>query len=239
MALVVGDNNDNVLHGTGGSDTEVGQGGNDALFGSSGNDLLVGGTGNDALNGGAGNDVLVGGGGNDHIVGGLGNDALSGGLGNDILAGGAGNDSLHGGAGNDTLDGGDGINRLTGGAGNDHFVFYANNTFTDTVTDFTSGSDLLILRGSGLGISSIVDQGNAAHIHLSDGSGNNPASPRLLRRLRFSFAFNKGRMAATSSRLLAYLLNCASGSRRRRIFVWSIDHAAHRSTDPHSGPGHS
>ncbi|EAZ90304.1 calcium-binding protein [Crocosphaera chwakensis] len=95
---------------------------NDNLFGKSGNDTLAGGAGNDTLNGAAGNDILTG-------------DA-----GNDILNGGTGNDILNGGAGNDTL---------TGGAGNDNLIFGGFSGFgdvgIDTITDFTKGSDRLLL----------------------------------------------------------------------------------------------
>ena len=60
----------------------------------------------------------------------------------DILNGGAGNDVLYGGTGNDTL---------TGGAGADKFVFAsALNSLTnvDTITDFVSGTDKLVLDDS-------------------------------------------------------------------------------------------
>ena len=60
----------------------------------------------------------------------------------DILNGGAGNDVLYGGTGNDTL---------TGGAGADKFVFAsALNSLTnvDTITDFVSGPDKVVLDDS-------------------------------------------------------------------------------------------
>ena len=60
----------------------------------------------------------------------------------------AGNDSLSGGAGNDTLAGGSGNDALTGGAGADRFVFNTalnGATNVDTLTDFTTGSDNLLL----------------------------------------------------------------------------------------------
>jgi len=60
--------------------------------------------------------------------------------GNDILVGGNGRDSIFGGAGNDTL---------TGNAGGDYFVFQGA-WGTDTVTDFAAGSDILIVRVTGL-----------------------------------------------------------------------------------------
>ena len=59
-----------------------------------------------------------------------------------VLSGLGGNDTLYGGRGNDTL---------TGGAGADRFVFDARpdaKANLDTVTDFTSGSDVLVLDRS-------------------------------------------------------------------------------------------
>lgn len=96
--------------------------------GESGNDTLTGGTGSDQLQGGSGNDPLRGGAGNDWLLGGTGNDSLSGGNGRDVLEGGAGND------------------QLTGGAGRDAFVFNPNEG-DDTVRDFTSGVDSIVLKG--------------------------------------------------------------------------------------------
>ena len=61
-----------------------------------------------------------------------GNDIISGGAGNDIIYGQEGADLIHGGAGNDTLN---------GGSGADQFRFKAANNGTDTVTDFTVGTD--------------------------------------------------------------------------------------------------
>jgi Ca2+-binding RTX toxin-like protein len=73
------------------------------------------------------------------------------GAGNDVITGGALGDSLNGGAGNDTITGGVGADTMTGGAGADTFTIAANTalalsssaTTTDTITDFTSGTDKL------------------------------------------------------------------------------------------------
>ncbi|MCQ4158890.1 M10 family metallopeptidase C-terminal domain-containing protein [Roseomonas sp. GC11] len=74
---------------------------------------------------------------------------LSGLAGNDVLYGGAGNDTLLGGAGEDFLFGQGGADLLTGGAGRDSFVWSAlddsSATSLDSVTDFTQGTDRLVL----------------------------------------------------------------------------------------------
>ncbi|MCW9042820.1 MAG: hypothetical protein OQK05_05700 [Pseudopelagicola sp.] len=87
---------------------------------------------------GAGNDEITGGSGDDHLVGQKGRDALDGGLGADTLEGGGGADTLSGGADDEAVD---------------HFVF---NTVAhsgigvderDLITDFDSGTDLIVLTG--------------------------------------------------------------------------------------------
>ena len=64
--------------------------------------------------------------------------------GNDVLRGGAGADHLYGGAGKDVL---------TGGAGADTFVFdvFETSANRDTITDFVSGSDKIVLSVSAFG----------------------------------------------------------------------------------------
>ncbi|WP_392531694.1 Ig-like domain-containing protein [Nostoc sp. C117] len=125
----------------------------DNLVGTNGNDNIEGGNGNDTINGGAGNDTIEGGNGNDLLYGdgfmngGSGNDYLEGGNGNDTLYGGAGVDHLYGGNGNDLLYGGAGSDILTGNNGNDIFAFAAGEG-TDTITDFSKGSDLIGLYNS-------------------------------------------------------------------------------------------
>lgn len=68
MANIRGNDKDNNLTGTYGSDDIEGRGGNDKLFGLGGNDDLEGGNGNDVLDGGAGNNGLEGGLGNDVFI---------------------------------------------------------------------------------------------------------------------------------------------------------------------------
>ncbi|QSJ15108.1 hypothetical protein JYQ62_25060 [Nostoc sp. UHCC 0702] len=104
MALINGNNLNNILSGTAQNDILSGRGGNDTLNGGAGNDILNGDSGNDILNGGTGNDTLNGGEDNDTLNGGIGNDTLNGGSSDDRLIGSAGNDTLTGGDGNDTAD---------------------------------------------------------------------------------------------------------------------------------------
>ena len=73
--------------------------------------------------------------------------AITGGAGADTLIGGSLVDTIVGGAGADVITGGLGADVLTGGIGIDTFVYAAvaqsNSTNTDTITDWTSGTDKL------------------------------------------------------------------------------------------------
>jgi cysteinyl-tRNA synthetase len=96
-----------------------------------GNDVWLGNAAAETFGALNGNDVFNGMGGNDWLYGGAGNDKMFGG---------AGADRLFGQWNNDLLDGGKGADTLKGGAGIDRFVF-EKGTGTDTVLDFTDGTD--------------------------------------------------------------------------------------------------
>jgi Ca2+-binding RTX toxin-like protein len=119
--------------------------------------------------------VLLPTGGNDMLVGYLGGDKISGGDGNDWIDGREGNDTLTGGAGNDTL---------TGGIGSDRFVL-DQGSGVDTITDFTSAVDTIVLKGSvftglgavgariGLSDKLLYDADSGLLTYDADGAGGN------------------------------------------------------------------
>ena len=158
---------DNLIEGGAGNDTINGGLGNDSLDGGSGNDYLAGGTGHDAYYVDSAQDTVVeqANEGTDTVYSSvdftlgsyvenltlLGNTVING-SGNDlanVLTGNTAANILNGGAGNDTLIGGLGSDTLTGGSGQDHFVFNtALNGDVDTITDFSTGSDHLVLSST-------------------------------------------------------------------------------------------
>ncbi|MFM2279606.1 MAG: hypothetical protein RLZZ444_1837, partial [Pseudomonadota bacterium] len=99
----------------------------DPIVGTAKADNLVGTNVGEMISGLAGKDTIFGNGGIDRIFAGAGND---------VVDGGAGNDKITGAGGNDTL---------TGGAGKDTFIFRLMNG-SDTITDFTAGSDVIDLQ---------------------------------------------------------------------------------------------
>jgi Ca2+-binding RTX toxin-like protein len=77
-------------------------------------------------------------------------DTINGSSSADFLRGFAGNDVIYGNGGVDTIYGDDGKDTLSGGAGADAFVFNLKPSKTnfDTITDFLTGTDGLILNSS-------------------------------------------------------------------------------------------
>lgn len=108
-------------------------------------DMINGTAGEDRLSGGIGHDTLSGLGGHDWLNGGIGNDKLDGGDGNDVLFGDIGNDTLRGGNGRDILFGGLGDDTLWGGAGADSFHFGRLEGGGNTIADFNTAEDQIIL----------------------------------------------------------------------------------------------
>ncbi len=127
--FISGTRADDVLLGSGRSQTLKGLNGDDQINAGDGDDTLNGGNGHDRLFGEGGDDWLFGEANNDYLDGGDGNDKLVGGRGNDVLVGGEGDDYLTGRTGQDilvgVLMGGDGLREkdvLVGGSKGDLFV---------------------------------------------------------------------------------------------------------------------
>jgi len=138
---LLGDGEDNILHGGTGNDTLVGRAGDDVLHGGAGADVLSGQDGidlatwfdstagvtvslitNTGQGGDAAGDTLAG---IENLEGSAFADQLSGDAGANALFGGAGNDGLYGKEGDDVLNGGAGADALSGWLGFD-MASYAN-----------------------------------------------------------------------------------------------------------------
>ena len=138
------------LDGGAGDDTIRGSSSDDTLYGGAGADSIRGGDSGDSLFGADGADILRGNKGDDTLFGESGKDFVAGGLGDDLIYGGLGNDKLHGRDGADTLNGGTGRDILRGGDGADDFVFSTalGRSNVDTIVDFASGVDEIVLDGA-------------------------------------------------------------------------------------------
>ena len=100
---------------------------------------------------------IVTGSGNDRLIGNSLNNNLNGGSGNDVLTGRSGADILTGGAGNDILSGGSESDRFWYSSGR---AFTSSDFGVDTLTDFTSASDKLVLsKQTFTALSSVVGDG--------------------------------------------------------------------------------
>ncbi len=150
---ITGNAADNVLDGGGGKDTLDGGAGNDTLMGGSGADTLKGGAGFDWVSYAAAAsavsvDLVTGGKAGDAlgdqyvgvegVIGSAFGDTISGDAAANVLQGGAGGDALAAGAGADTLYGGDGA---------DTFAFKTLKDGADTLADFVSGEDRILITG--------------------------------------------------------------------------------------------
>lgn len=141
---------DDKLSGGSGNDTIFAGVGDDKIDGGGGADLIYGQGGADVVKGLSGDDTIVGGFDNDTIDGGEGADRLLGDKGTDSINGGVGDDTIMGGTGDDTIVGGEGKDLLVGGDGRDSFVFdvAVNSSNVDSISDFTSWYDIIVLDNS-------------------------------------------------------------------------------------------
>ena len=160
------------IGGDDGNNHLTGSKGSDLMLGFDGNDKLAAKAGDDELFGGAGNDKLLGHRGDDHLYGESGNDKLRGGKGDDHLYGGEGKDKLFGGIGDDILSGGAGKDILYGGAGAD--IFKAEKGMgKDIIRDFDI-NDMLDLSAFDLSFDdlNIRSVGKNNHVHIDLGQGD-------------------------------------------------------------------
>jgi trimeric autotransporter adhesin len=176
----IGNGLDNSLFGNSGQNVLDGQAGNDTLDGGAGQDRLIGGVGDDRyLVDNAQDEIIeLADQGIDLVLSQAsytlpdqverlflqGNQSLAG-TGNaidNLLSGNEADNALTGEAGNDTLIGRSGNDTLTGGAGEDLFFFampdeqpFAASAFgVDTITDFRSDRNLIVLSKRTFGLSS-------------------------------------------------------------------------------------
>ncbi len=192
--IIEGDSGANVLQGLGGNDHLYGEAGSDTLFGGDGDDIfhLTDDGAADGVWGGSGSNSLLfssssqavtvdlklglgaqGAAGDTYqeiqnVDGSAFSDTLTLADGGGRAYGGNSDDILTGGTGDDTLTGGNGFDTLTGGAGNDQFRLAP--IELDTITDFTSGSDKLIIYAS---LFNGVSYNTAAFPSLVNGIVNN------------------------------------------------------------------
>jgi Ca2+-binding RTX toxin-like protein len=170
-----GNGGNDTLFGGDGDDLLVGGTGLDTYFGGEGNDNMVNTADANAYDGGNGSDMVdysqsttsvtvnlttgLGSFGDaegdryvsvENVLGGSGNDTIIGGPAGNSLGGKAGDDIIIGNGGNDTIIGGQGADTLTSGTGYDTFQFFAssesNAVATDIITDFTKGSDKIVIN---------------------------------------------------------------------------------------------
>jgi hypothetical protein len=117
------------------------------VFSGAGQDQIATSLGHDYITAGEGYDYVNSGGGNDTILGGGGFDQLNAGAGYDSVSGGPDSDMIAGNEGNDTIDGGGGADWMSGGEGGDTFILRKGEAANDTIADFQTGVDHLVLIG--------------------------------------------------------------------------------------------
>ncbi|HEY9639973.1 MAG TPA: calcium-binding protein, partial [Coleofasciculaceae cyanobacterium] len=190
MAIINGDNGDNILIGTNDDDQINGLGGNDFIDGRFGFDIINGGDGNDTTTydfyfGGINANLSTGmvsfPGSGDRTDTLISIENVIGSRGNDVIVGNGDDNNLSGGAGDDLLDGGFGFDRLDGGDGNDTttYDFYSGGINADLQTGVVSfpgngdRTDTLISIENVIGShGDDILTGNAADNILQGGQGN-------------------------------------------------------------------
>ena len=167
---IIGDDRDNILKGTSGSDYIKGLKGDDKIYGEGGSDYIEGDEGNDEIYGGDGIDRIHGGSGNDKIYGGNDRDFLYGDEGDDEIYGEEGDDHIEGGSGADYMDGGTGINTLSYGSSPSGVIV---NLATKELTGGHADGDRIVnfqnIGGSEYDDTLIGDDGDN---HINGESGN-------------------------------------------------------------------
>ncbi|MCT0200330.1 hypothetical protein KQ313_11640 [Synechococcus sp. CS-1325] len=153
MAILNGDNLNNILFGTAFMDV---------IKGFALNDLINGAGGTDFIEGGADDDILLGGGGNDTIYGD--NEAGGAVTGNDLLDGGAGDDLIDGGRGNDTIYANEGSDRVFGGEGDDEFYLHGDGLGGDVFLSDSGGIDTVNFSLAGAGVSAELSSASSGVI---------------------------------------------------------------------------
>ena len=128
----------------------------------------------------------------DNVLKGLsGSDEMFGNGGNDTLDGGFANDILRGGDGDDMIIGRGGADNMGGGAGADQFLFmYRRRAETDTIIDFDTAEDKIVLDGVGLATITESDQSTDTVVRLDSGSEiilQNVAADQLTAEAHFIF----------------------------------------------------
>lgn len=150
LAVTGGAGADMLTTGSGADTVDAGEGNNtvttnagaDSVTSGSGNDTITTGTGADVVNAGDGNNLVYAGSEGDTVTTGGGSDSIDGGSGDDTISSGGGNDQIYGAAGLDVIDTGAGADQLLYRDRSDS----STSTGRDTVTGFTSGSDVIDVR---------------------------------------------------------------------------------------------
>lgn len=165
---LVGSNSGDTLEGNSGANWLDGKDGIDTVsyeHAAAGVKLDLSKTGAQAT-GGSGTDVVLN---FENVRGSTSGDTLTGNNGDNVIEGLGGGDTLSGGKGNDALIGGKGNDKLTGGAGSDRFVFNVASEGKDTLTDFVTGTDKLVISAAGFG-GGLVASGSVSLLAVTDPS---------------------------------------------------------------------